>query len=110
GRNIYGGLRRRALESPAFTGFSSPESTPGLLRYSRDQVVQVRRVLHWLPRGVLFAAAVAACCGGCGSGGDSSKPAPPSATCTAGPASATEQNSVTSISENVDSTCASVAG
>ena len=45
-------------------------------------------------------------CSGTSSGG----PLPPAATCDATPVSATAPNSVTSISENVDSTCASVVG
>jgi hypothetical protein len=49
--------------------------------------------------------------GGCSSSGSgSSGPLPPAATCNAAPVAATAQNSVTSISENVDSTCESVVG
>src|SRR5215470_17856498 len=45
----------------------------------------------------------------CGSSG-SKATLPPTATCVDSPVSATEPNSVTSISENVDTTCASVVG
>jgi len=45
---------------------------------------------------------------GCGSGSGTRLPAP--AVCTGSPQTATEANSVASISENVDTTCASIAG
>ena len=47
--------------------------------------------------------------GGCSSS-SSGGPLPPAATCDATPVAATAPNSVTSISENVDSTCESVVG
>jgi len=43
-----------------------------------------------------------------GDGGDAALP--PAATCTGAPVAATESQSIDSISENVDSTCASVVG